>query len=88
MRSLSFISSAPLFEHVGDLMRSTLKQVIWSMLPVWSVLVRCLARSWLTLSSVALVRSLVSSLKRVENSVLVFPTYCLPQVLHCIQYIM
>ena len=65
MRSLSFLSSAPLFEHEGDLMKSRMKQVIWSMLPVWSVLVRCLARGWLTSSSVALVRSLVCSLKRV-----------------------
>ena len=66
MRSLSFLSSAPLFEHEGDLMKSRMKQVIWSMLPVWSVLVRCLARGWLTSSSVALVRSLVCKSKLPE----------------------
>ena len=81
MRSFSFRSRAALSEWAGNLMKSSMWQVNWSILPVWSGCVRCLATGCLASSRLSFVRSLVCSLYLWSNRRFVWPTYCLPQVL-------
>ena len=85
--SLFFLSRIALSEFEGDFIKSRTKQVMLFISPGCPGWHRCLPTG-LSGSTVFLVTSPTCSLNRVMKFLLVWPTYCLPHVLHCIQYIM
>jgi len=78
--SFLFLSKRALSELDWALIKSKIKQVIWSSLD------KCLPTG-LSGSLVLRLTSPMCSLNLMRKVLLVLPTYCLPQVLHCMRYI-
>jgi len=73
--SFLFLSKRALSELDGALIKSKIKQVIWSILPVWSGRVRCLATGSLSSSILDFSKSFKCSLNRTLKS------FCLAYIL-------